>query len=147
MARFEATYEGKQGQALVKTVDAGNEADAVEQLERDLGREVWVIEVEEVFRSEMQKTAAAVLERIGDKERWCQIPVAENARGQTVSPFASSACRWCLFGAWNLEGCVNGAAWDDLARLSDEMFGCGPIHVNDEIGHDAVVKLLRAASE
>lgn len=156
MAKFEVTFEGKQGQALVKTVDAGNEADAVDQLERDLGREVEVIAVEEFGRDDVLDLMLRTRERIKDRDHWCRPSVAELKDGTVVPAEYPNAYRWCVYGAITKEygetlsnnSITANAAINLLDQAGFELFGqASIIGVNDDLGHAEVMQCLDLAIE
>lgn len=99
----------------------------------------------------------AIKEIIAKKENWCQSTLAKDKNDNYVDPTDPVACKFCIIGAakkinWRNYP-YNTSYFDFLKKAAEELFpsvvsfedGGGPVYVNDEMGFDAVHKMLDEA--
>lgn len=85
-------------------------------------------------------------ELLADKSKWCQGSYAQDEHGAWAE--IDKACQFCAEGA--LMKCYPdpddyNAAAHKAWETSEQIFGRGVIGVNDRLGYDAVMKVLREA--
>jgi hypothetical protein len=96
----------------------------------------------------MRDQLIAIKELIKDPAHWCQDALAVNHIGVPVSPTSPRAYCWCFRGAmYKVLGVTeppnNCPLEDVLYNTSNDLYpGQGMIGVNDDIGHEAVMKVL-----
>ncbi len=82
-----------------------------------------------------------VLDRV--ENHWCQNFMAKDAEGKTVWHFDPSATCWCIYGAAKVEG-LSAEEWQVVRAASMVLFDHYPIHVNDNLGQESVIQLVKA---
>jgi hypothetical protein len=97
----------------------------------------------------MRDQLIAIKELIKDPVHWCQGELAQNKEGQPTLPINPDAYCWCFRGAlYKVLGVTeppNNCPLEDLLLdTSLKLYGVGPglVGVNDDIGHEAVMKVL-----
>lgn len=101
-----------------------------------------------------ERTSAEILlaarARIEPIERWTQGSSAKDALGHGVRPHSPTAVCWCAYGSLDLETPYGThAIVAEVLRIFDsaamELFGEAPHHVNDDLGHAAVLRIYDRA--
>lgn len=88
----------------------------------------------------------AALALIEDPQRWTQGTFARAQDGTPVRTRFELAVQWCAEGACLLATKYDYAAHaDELAIAAHELFHRGPVSVNDQLGHAAVLSMFRRA--
>ena len=94
---------------------------------------------------------------LADPARWCQGALARDARGVSVGPTSRRAQQWCSAGVayhvarvkpdrfdkHDIQTVGQALAAIDLAALT--LYRMGHNSVNDSLGYDAVMQMLRLA--
>lgn len=87
----------------------------------------------------------AVRDKLADPKRWSQGMAAKNAKGEPVHSGDVNAVAWCLWGALNVDSGFADSAWHLIEVAAQDLYGKGPIDVNEDLGHEAVMKVLDRA--
>ena len=85
----------------------------------------------------------AARELISDPARWTRGKYGATATGNHVRGDDPQAIRWCAYGA--IEKVVGNSSWDAEMILSEAAHPHVVIHINDELGHAAVLDLYDRA--
>lgn len=87
-------------------------------------------------------------ELLSDKTRWTQHVFARNQQGQTCRAEHPQAVCWCLEGAamkvYPHE--KREAIFNQLRLAARNLYQEGLLHVNDVLGHTAVLKVVKTAA-
>lgn len=90
-----------------------------------------------------------IKELLSDRANWAQHDYAYRADGEGCWGTDKNAVCWCLLGAVDkvypgLEGAVKGKIGDAIRKLYPERV-IGAADVNDELGYEAVMKVVEEA--
>jgi hypothetical protein len=113
-------------------------------LAADLCREE---EVAEIASPSTYQILADAQNLIRDPKHWTQRTYARTDQGVPVGPTNPLASCWCTVGA--LIKCGGGASYSNglNAELTGLFKGEGPVHTNDDKGHEAVMRMLDRVRE
>lgn len=87
-------------------------------------------------------------ELLSDRSKWTQKAIARNARGESVDELDDGACQWCVLGAIWFCHRVEKTAHTLRAGDARKKLFPGSLtlsHLNDQLGYDAVMQVLREA--
>lgn len=102
----------------------------------------------------IREALIATRDLLSDPARWTRGAVAKRADGQIVDITDPEACRFCTVGGLNKVAgdteCLFDECYSELQKTSAAMYPSetdhgeptDPIDVNDNIGHEAVIRML-----
>jgi hypothetical protein len=96
----------------------------------------------------MKRHILAIRDLLADPNNHTQGTYARDVRGREVAAFSPKACAWCFHGALQKLGLHDHADIKNLLnRVSYVLYSRGMIGVNDDLGHEAVIKVINTALE
>ena len=86
------------------------------------------------------------LELIRDPSRWCRDAYARDADGERRGPNEKDAVRWCAEGALlHVTDVPTFELLRELDHVAFGLYGIGVSRVNDDLGHEAVIRCYEGA--
>ncbi len=90
-----------------------------------------------------------IRDTIKNRSNWITSELARDENGYTVSPNSSAARSWCIEGACRKVESENDIPnhssfdlWVRIMQKAHELYHMSPYMVNDQVGHEAVLRIL-----
>ena len=95
------------------------------------------------FKQNTVGSLKRVKARLENEESWCKGAYALDEDNQLVSPVSSRACKWCLFGAAEVEFHFLGVSLNHiLSKAARVRKFKSIVQLNDDLNHAGVLQFL-----